>query len=242
MLSRKRKKLCIVGSAPSKSDAPYDDKDFDIWAISGAVFSESLHGVKKEDTEENGWNCVTRYDVLFEMHKRNKFKEKLAKLAECGKPVIMQRVERDIPTSQAFPIDEISEELGEDFFCSISYMLAYGIYLGYDEIKMYGIVLLHETEYIRQRPSVKYYLGIAHERGVKVWAPENTQLTVSAWRYGYDDQDDICGQILARKASIADDIKNQTKAIEAAQATLWQLRGGLITCDNAIADIKGGLS
>jgi len=241
MLSRKRKRLCIVGSAPSKADAPYDDESFDIWAISGAVFSESLNGVKKENTEDNSWNDVTRYDVLFEMHKRNKFLPKLAKLAECGKPVIMQRVERDIPTSQSFPLDEVSEAVGADFFCTISYMLAYGVYLGYEEIKLYGIILAHETEYIRQRPSVKYYIGVAHARGVKVWAPEETQLTHSAWRYGYDDHDDLCGVILARKASIADDIKNQTKAIEAAQATLWQLRGGLITCDNAIADIKGGL-
>jgi len=230
-----------VGSAPSKADAPYDDESFDIWAISGAVFSESLNGVKKENTEDNSWNDVTRYDVLFEMHKRNKFLPKLAKLAECGKPVIMQRVERDIPTSQSFPLDEVSEAVGADFFCTISYMLAYGVYLGYEEIKLYGIILAHETEYIRQRPSVKYYIGVAHARGVKVWAPEETQLTHSAWRYGYDDHDDLCGVILARKASIADDIKNQTKAIEAAQATLWQLRGGLITCDNAIADIKGGL-
>lgn len=230
-----------MGSAPSKADAPYDDESFDIWAISGAVFSESLNGVKKENTEDNSWNDVTRYDVLFEMHKRNKFLPKLAKLAECGKPVIMQRVERDIPTSQSFPLDEVSEAVGADFFCTISYMLAYGVYLGYEEIKLYGIILAHETEYIRQRPSVKYYIGVAHARGVKVWAPEETQLTHSAWRYGYDDHDDLCGVILARKASIADDIKNQTKAIEAAQATLWQLRGGLITCDNAIADIKGGL-
>lgn len=241
MLSRKRKKLCIVGSAPSKADAPYDDEAFDIWAISGAVFSESLNGVKKENTEENSWNDLTRYDVLFEMHKRSKFAEKLDRLAVCCKPVIMQRVERDIPTSQSYPLDEVSETVGADFFCTISYMLAYGIYLGYEEIKLYGIILAHETEYIRQRPSVKFYLGIAHARGVKVWAPEDTQLTHSAWRYGYDDQDDICGQILARKASIAEDIKTQTKIKADADATLWQLRGGLITCDNMIADIRGGL-
>jgi len=242
MLSPKRTKLCIVGSAPSKADAPYDDKDFDIWAISGAAFSESLDGVRKENTEENGWNCLTRYDVLFEMHKRHKYLEKLSRLASCGKPVIMQRVERDIPTSQAFPADEIADKLGDDFFCTISYMLAYGIFLGYTEIRLYGIILLHDTEYMRQRPSVKYYLGVAHALGVKVWAPENTQLTSSAWRYGYDDQDDICGKIVERKLTIAEDIRNQTKAIEAAQATLWQLRGGLITCDNMIDDIKGGLS
>ncbi|MFA5165412.1 MAG: hypothetical protein WC481_07610 [Candidatus Omnitrophota bacterium] len=241
MLSRKRKRLCIVGSAPSKADAPYGDKSFDIWAISGAVFSESLNGVKKENTEDNSWNDVTRYDVLFEMHKRNKFLPKLAKLAECGKPVIMQRVERDIPTSQSFPLDEVSDAVGADFFCTISYMLAYAIYLGYEEIKLYGIIMAHETEYIRQRPSVKFYLGIAHARGVKVWAPEETQLTHSAWRYGYDDHDDLCGVILARKADILREIEAQKKVQADANATLWQLSGGQIACENLLLEIKGGL-
>jgi len=236
------KKLCIIGSAPSKCDAPYLDKSFDIWAISGAVFSESLDGVRKPDTEDNSWNSVLRVDTFFEMHKRNKFEAKVDKLATCGKPVLMQRKEKDIPTSKAYPIEEVADATGEEFFCTISYMLALAIYRGYTEIHMYGIILLHDTEYMRQRPSVKYYIGFARAKGIKVWAPKNTQLTESAWRYGYDDQDDICGQIEALRTGLEDDIKKQEQVIADARAGYFQLRGAEMYCKTIIAEIKGGLA
>lgn len=241
MLSRKKSKLCIIGSAPSKADAPYADKDFDIWAISGAVFSDSLDGIRKPDTEDNSWNSVSRVDVIFEMHKRPLFIPKLERLAACNRPVIMQRTERDIPTSQIYPADEIAEKIGEDFSSSIAYMLAYALYLGYSEIRLYGIVLMHDTEYVRQRPGVKYYLGIARALGVKVWAPDNVQLTIPGWRYGYDDQDTICALIAARKKSLDDDIEKQKKIIEDARSAFFQLRGASIDCSEIMMEIKGGL-
>jgi hypothetical protein len=241
-MKRKNKKLCIIGSAPSKSDAPYMDFDYDIWAISGAAYSQSYSNVPVPATKENKWNDVWRVDAFFEMHKRPTFAPKLEVLKSCKRPVVMQKVEHDIPTSEAYPIDEIVGKYGEELTSSIAYMLAYAIHLGYEEIRLYGVIMAHHSEYGRQRPSVKYFLGIAKALGVKIWAPEETQLTSCPWRYGYDDVDEICGKILAKKATIEDDIKNQTKAIEAAQATLWQLKGASITCDNLIAEIKGGIA
>lgn len=241
-MTKTANRLCIIGSAPSKKLAPYDDKGFDIWAISGAVFSESLGWTPVADTEENGWNSVHRVDVFFEMHKRPVFSEKLDRLAKCGKPVIMQRRERDIPTSEAFPADEIADQLGEDYSSTIAYMMAYAIWLGYEEIRLYGVVLLHKDEYMRQRPGIKYYLGVAHARGIVVWAPDDTLLIRPSWRYGYDDHDALCLQIAEKKKTIDDDIVNQTKLIEAQKATLWQLKGASITCENLISEIKGGLA
>jgi hypothetical protein len=235
-MKRKNKKLCIIGSAPSKADAPYSDPSFDIWAISGAVFSQSvISGKPVQDTEDNGWNTVHRYDALFEMHKRPIFAPKLSRLALCGKPVVMQRKVRDISTSEAYPADEIAEALGDEFFCSIAYMLAYAIYLGYEEIRLYGIILLHETEYM-------YYLGVARAKGIKVWAPDDTQLTTSAWRYGYDDQDAVCAIIEARRRSLDEDIKKQEQVITDARAAFFQLRGASIDCQEVISLIKGGLA
>jgi len=240
-MTKHNSKLCIIGSAPTKEAAPYSDQTYDIWAISGAVFSESLDGIRKPDDEDNSWNCVTRVDVFFEMHKRPLFLAKLDRLASCGKPVIMQRRERDIPTSEAFPADDIAESVGEDYSSSIAYMLAYAIYLGYSEIRMYGVVMLHKTEYIRQRPGIKYYMGIAHAKGISVWAPAETQLTQSIWRYGYDDHDALCGQILARRESIDDDIKSQTALLNAQKQVLHRLEGAQIICDQLVTELKGGL-
>jgi len=224
------------------ADAPYDDKSFDIWAISGAVFSESLHGEIKQATQENKWNDVHRIDALFEMHKRDTFAEKVEKLAKCKTPVIMQKAEDDIPTSEAYPVEEVAKALGEEFSSTIAYMLALAIYRGYEEIRVYGVYLMHETEYLSQRPGFKYYLGIARAKGIKVWADENTYLTSPAWRYGYDDIDKICYKINARKKKLEEDMAAQAKVIEDNRAIYFQLRGAAQDCADIIAEIRGGLA
>ena len=238
----KNKKVCIIGSTPSMANAPYDDKSFDIWAISGAVFSESLHGNIKPATELNKWNDVHRVDMFFEMHKRESFLDKIAGLSKCGVPVIMQKKEADIPTSEAYPVEEVARSLGEEFSSSIAYMLALAIYRGYEEIRIYGVYLMHETEYLSQRPGFKYYLGIARARGIKVWAEENTHLTTPAWRYGYDDIDRICWKISERKKKLEEDMAAQSKVIEDNRAIYFQLRGAAQDCADLIAEIKGGLA
>lgn len=238
----KLNKLCILGSAPSKKDAPYKDASYDIWAISGAAFSESLYGEIKENTESNSWNDVHRVDLLFEMHKRPLFASKIEQLNKCKKQVMMQELEKDIPLSKKYPCEEVIEIYGNEFSSTIAYMLAYALFLGYKHIELYGVVMMHKTEYVRQRAGIKFYLGIAKALGIYVWAPEDTQLTKTLYRYGYEDHDTLCTKILDRKAIIVDDIDKQNKIIDAAQATLWQLKGALITCDNLIDDIKGGLA
>jgi len=241
-MKKKNSKLCIIGSAPSMKDAPYNDPSYDIWAISGAVFSESLGEMKNDVTDNNKWNDVHRVDVFFEMHKRDVFESKLDKLAWCEKPVIMLKVESDIPTSEAYPADEVAAALGEEFSSSIAYMLALGIYLGYKEIEIYGVYLMHDSEYASQRPGFKYYLGIARAKGIKVWAQENTRLTSPAWRYGYDDIDAVCAKIEARKKKLEADMAAQSKAVEDARAIYFQLRGAAQDCADIIAELKGGLS
>lgn len=238
----KNKKLLIIGSAPSKSEAPYDDLTYDVWAISGAVASESLGSKRVEPTDNNKWNDVYRVDVFFEMHKPEHHPECLGKLATCGKPVIMLKKEKSIPTSEAYPVEEVATALGEEFSSSIAYMMALAIYLGYEEIKIYGVYLMHETEYMSQRPGFKYYLGIARAKGIKVWAQENTCLTSSAWRYGYDDIDIVCRKIEDRKKRLEEDMARQSKVIEDARAVYFQLRGAAQDCADIIVELKGGLA
>jgi len=236
------KKLCIIGSAPSMANAPYEDKSFDVWAISGAVHSESLHGDVELATDENKWNDVHRVDVFFEMHKKEYHPECLAKLATCGKPIVMLKREASIPTSEAYPVEEVAEALGEEFSSSVAYMFALAIYRGYEEIRFYGIYLMHETEYMSQRPGFKYYLGVARTKGIKVWAEEATRLTCPAWRYGYDDIDRICRVIEERKKSMEDQMNKQKQVVEDARQVFFQFRGAAQDCADIIAEIKGGLA
>jgi hypothetical protein len=240
-MKRKNDKLCIIGSAPSNAEAPYGDASYDIWAISGAVYSPAIcAGFSVSD--DNKWLGVLRADVLFEMHKRATWECKRERLAACGLPVVMLTKEAEIPWSMAYPIDAVALEVGEEFTSSIAYMMALAIYMGYEEIRVYGVNLLHETEYLAQRPAFKYYLAIARERGISVWAPEYTKLTVPAWRYGYDDIDTICAMLEDHKAKLEDDANKQKQAVEDARQVFFQYRGAATMCGQLIQELKGGLA
>ena len=89
---------------------------------------------------------------------------------------------------------------------------------------------------------MKYYAGVARERGILFVAPEESQLSVCKQWYGYDDYDVVCSIIEKRKHDLEGDIEKQKLIVEAANKTLWQLQGALIDCDDLILTIKGGIA
>ena len=237
-MHRLNDKLCIIGSTPSKKDAPYNDLFCDIWAISGAAFSDSLGELKQ--ASGNHWDDVHRVDVFFEMHKDHD--DKTDRLIKAGVPVIMLKPDPLVPLSESYPVEEIAQEVGDEFTSSIAYMMAYGIYLGYKEIHLYGVNMAHQSEYAHQRGGVKYFAAIARERGIRFIAPDESQLAGCNQRYGYDDYDTVVGIIQRRIESLKADVEKQERIVEAANKTLWQLKGALIDCDDLILTIKGGIA
>ncbi len=83
--------------------------------------------------------------------------------------VYMQEAYTDIVNSKAYPIKEIQERFGSDYFSSsISYAVALGIYQGYKKIEIYGVGLATDTEYRYQRDGFTFWVGIAKGCGVDV--------------------------------------------------------------------------
>jgi hypothetical protein len=233
-----RKKVSLIGSAPSKKDAPFDNPDFDIWAISGAVYSESLGETKKPDTPENGWNCIHRIDRLFEMHKPSIFQDKVELFNKRCIPVFMQRRYPEIRSSVAYPIEDVAADVGDDFTSSISYMLALAIHRGYEEIHLNGILLRHDSEYAYQRPSVKEWKGFARGRGIKVVCDPESLLDGAQWRYGYDDFDRVKGIMYKRRETLKKSVSDQRDKIESETASLRQAEGALLLIDRLTEDFE----
>ena len=240
-MKKMNKRLCIIGSAPSKKDAPYSNTSYDIWATSGAIFSDSLGG-NVFPIDNNKWNDVTRVDAFFEMHTRDKWEEKYDLFTICDKPIVMLRKEEEIPTSEAYPVEKIARDVGDEFSSSIAYMFALAIYAKYEEIRFYGVNLMHESEYASQRPAFKYYLAIARERGIKAWAPDETRLVLSPDRYGYTNTASICGDIEARKQELEKDMNDQKQAVEDARQKFFQLRGAAQDCADILQSMKARIA
>lgn len=69
-------------------------------------------------------------------------------------------------------------EQNEGFKSSLAYMIVEAILLQPDEIALYGFdcCVMEEKEYFDQIPNIKYFMGMAVGKGIKVSAPEICKL------------------------------------------------------------------
>ena len=189
------RKICIVGYAPSKDQAPFGDKSWEIWGLN--------------DLYEH----IPRWTRWFEVHLKadldaymtrgGKFRH-IAGLqgvaAKC--PLYMQEAFSDIPGSIRYPIEVITAAYGNYFTNTISYMIAMAIFEGCDELAIYGVDMAQETEYGGQRPSCEYFLGIALGAGIQLEIPNTADMLKTRFLYGYQDKaktafEERCHKVLA---------------------------------------------
>lgn len=163
------KSVSVVGLSPASRDLVFQEPEgSEIWSLN------------------NGHLCFTpeqmkRFTAWFQIHPREDYEGNHNPalghkewLKTCGIPLYMEQLHEDIPTGIVFPRDDIVQSLGYDYFTStIAYMVAFAIYKGYEEIRLYGIDMAAETEYFHERPCLEFWLGIAHERKIHLVFPEN---------------------------------------------------------------------
>lgn len=184
------RKIAIVGGAPTRRLAPYDDESWDIWAFSSLRLNTPR---------------VTRW---FEMHapgdlatqltrstaQRRSYVEYVRFLKNLSCPLVAQRRWPQLPHSVEYPLKAALRTFGRCFSSTVSYMIALALLEGCDVIGVWGVHLTAGTVYARQRPGVEYLLGVARQRGVDVYlppgcplhVPENPRLPHADVLYGYD--------------------------------------------------------
>lgn len=165
------KKVALVGAEEhTRDNAPWDDESFDIWVVNEWALAD--------------W--VKRFTASFDLHWSNIYTDSRYDRSagywewlqqERGKPVYMQAVDPLVPDSVAYPLKEINAEFltnmtyegrpVKNFKTSMSYLLAFAIYQGYDRIDTYGIELVG-NEYKGQNSNYAFWVGVAIGRGVKV--------------------------------------------------------------------------
>jgi hypothetical protein len=95
--------------------------------------------------------------------------------------VYMQQHWHDIPGSVPYPLDAVRETVFKDFprwdqddwyNSSPAYMIALAVHMGAEEIGLWGVDVLDESEYQYERPCLEFLIGLAVGRGIKVTLPE----------------------------------------------------------------------
>ncbi len=174
-----RRKLAICGFASSSREMiPINDPEWVIWGL-----NQLNRHIKRADA----W-----IDIHHDFNAPNKVVEGTdfdAFLREAQIPVFMAKREPDIPMSVRYPIEEIVEKFGADYFTStISYMIAYGIWAGFSTIGIWGVDLIVGKEYFFQKACAEFWIGIGSGLGVEFKIPDASALLKSKFRYGYQDE------------------------------------------------------
>jgi hypothetical protein len=182
-------KIALIGTAPSsRMLAPFNDPTWQIWSCS-----------------PGNMGIVPRYDAWFEIHgsllwpENKHYGEPYIKfLSEQKCPVYMQD-QRYCRNALTYPMREMVQEFGPYFFTSsFSWMIALAISKGATEIGLYGIDMASRDEYILQRPGIYHFFNEAKKRGIKVFAPYESDIMQPPGLYGYSEVTPYGRKMIAR--------------------------------------------
>ena len=175
----KPRKIAILGFAGSSLDeAPLQDETWEIWGLNEL------------------WRSLPRWDVWFDLHPMKAHEARPGHLAWMqqqpeDKPIYLQEILPSVLASKSYPKVEMTRRFGPYFTSSIAYMLAMAIVEGPSQIGIWGVDMLHDSEYMHQRSCCDYYIGLARGMGISVYIPETSALAKSSELYGYDDAKSI---------------------------------------------------
>lgn len=219
-----RKQLAICGTASTLGAAPFDDSNYEIWAVQPALASEECK----------------RVDRVFEMHGRSYFTQAavLERLMEFDGPVYMQEHFPEIPNSVAYPRSEIKEQyyipaMGPNLYVTntISWMILLALSEGWRDLNFYGVHMAHDTEYYYQQPSCAWALGMAQASGCTIWLPKESEVLKARHEYGFDNPTETVMKIDRR-------LQGMKKGIQEGKTQVETLNERILRTEGAIEEAK----
>ncbi|MFA6044763.1 MAG: hypothetical protein WC718_07250 [Phycisphaerales bacterium] len=201
-------KLAIIGFTPSRAAAPWGDPT---WEFAG------LNALYVHEAEMP----LQRFTRWFDVHDMAAVAdERLSSYRKLQCPVYFQDVVPGMPNSVRFPKREIETFLADTYFTnSISWMIGWGLLMGFKEIGVWGVDMSQDQEYRFQRPNVEYWIGRARGMGVKVTVAETSDLLKASHQYGFGTDHGLRAKLLerqkefkSREAGIAAEIQRLTLA------------------------------
>jgi hypothetical protein len=221
-------KIALIGTAPSsRMLAPFGDPTWQIWGCS-----------------PGNMNALPRADAWFEIHANLLWPEYesygkpyIEWLKQLKIPVYMQD-QSQVPNATTFPWQELTQEFGEDFFTSsFAWMMAFAMKVGAKEIGLFGIDMASRDEYILQRPGFYFFRHEARKRGIKVTAPNESDIMQSPPLYAISDSFPFGRKILARETEIKGRIAAMGRERDQKTAEAQQISNNITYLQGALEDL-----
>lgn len=195
-------KVAIIGTAPASVGlAPYQDKDWEIWACApgnrGVLPRVNLwfelHAIREMLAVENRAMGEPYFEWLRSQSDKGVFQ------------VVMQEVNTWVPKAIPYPLHEMLAAYGHNWFASsIAYMMALAIERmkakpgEAHEIGLWGVDMAATEElYSGQRASCIRFMELAAAAGIKVSVPQESCLAEPPPLYGYSESTGMARRINA---------------------------------------------
>jgi hypothetical protein len=178
------KEVLIIGMGKSRSLAP-SDPGCEVWGVNRVYKQVSI-----------------KIDKLFFFDDYRIFGiEELKKT----KSILVTKEPIDGLDVEVYPLQDIISKFKTDYFANtITYMIAYAVYLGFKRIRMYGVDMSHEKEYLTdQKPCVEFWIGFAMANGVTVDIGPGSEVRKVRPLYGYEKNKFIKGDPMIFKSKYA---------------------------------------
>ena len=232
-------KVAIIGTVPaSRGLAPYDDREWKIWACSPG----------------NGNGILPRVDVWFELHAICELVGEehkgwsmpfLGWLRAQQFPVYMQEKNDLVPQALVFPHKDLIAKFGDGWFTSsIAWMMAYAItqMREGDTIALFGIDMAAGIEhYTAQKAGCHYFIEKAKERGINVQIPMESCLAQKPPLYGYSEATAMGRRLNVRLHEMKQMQARLEAGIQGQVNELNYIKGAIEQCEYTIRTFTSGL-
>lgn len=215
-------KVALVGSAPSSNRlAPFHDPSWQIWACS-----------------PDNMNVLPRVDLWCELHgdlgwpEYQSWSVPYVEWLNAQTFDVLAIDNTFVRRAKPFPKAEMLAKYGPFFFTSsFAWMIALAIERGATDIACFGIDMATDEEYAKQRPGFQHFLWLAMQRGIKIMAPDESDILQPPPLYGYDRSTAFVRKLYVRKNEISGRIDAMRRQREEITGHITHLSGALDDLD-----------
>lgn len=236
------RRIAILGFGQTVREAPVADPSWDLWGMNG--FWRAAKPDFGLDIPEDRWA------LWLDMHSQE-YTKAYGERAGIGDkqeqwlrephpfPILSVEARPEWPSVAAYPIEKIVGSLGRDYFTStIAYALALALSLpDVAEVGLWGVDLIHDTEYSDQRPCAEYWIGRAEAAGIKVTVHQDSALLKQRARYGYEETSSPLLREL--REGLLQQAKGLSEAIQKNQKTVSDAEAQIHTDHGALQNVQG---
>lgn len=228
---KRKRKVAVVGTAPSGRHAPYDDPSWEIWGVAARApyVTRATRWYEVHDLDNGKWGDTWAPKMA-----------EWVKDCECW----MFYPHALLPDAKFVPTRELIE-IYDPFFLSSSmaWMMAHAIEAErfgeapVGEIGIWGVDMEFGTEYYEQRAGIRHFIEIARHRNINVRRLRTGGVTYEPLPYPFCHDDPLAEKLALRREKIVQEQKTQQALLDAARARIQALDGGIAALAQSGLDV-----